>query len=67
VTVGSLDEDQLFYLRARGVPEGLAHSMLTYAFLESIVDRVSHEPTRARMSEALLARIPHGDEVRGIT
>ena len=67
VTVGSLDEDQLFYLQARGIPEQLAHSMLTYAFLEAIVDRVSHEPTRARMREALLTRIPHGDDVRGVT
>ena len=62
-TVGSLDMDQLFYLRARGVPNELAHAMLTFAFLESIVDRVSHEPTRLRMREALLARIPHGDQV----
>ena len=66
-TVGSLDEDQLFYLRARGIPEDLAHAMLTYAFLESIVDRVSHEPTRARMREAVLARIPRGEDIRGIT
>jgi Fe-S cluster assembly protein SufD len=66
-TVGSLDEDQLFYLRVRGIPEDLAHAMLTYAFLESIVDRVSHEPTRARMREALLSRIPHGDDIRGAT
>ncbi len=66
-TVGSLDEDQLFYLRARGVPEDFALAMLTYAFLESIVDRVSHEPTRLRIREALLSRIPHGDEIRGVT
>lgn len=66
-TVGALDDDQLFYLRARGIPEDLAHAMLTFAFLESIVDRVRHEPTRARMREALLARIPHGDEIREVT
>jgi Fe-S cluster assembly protein SufD len=66
-TVGSLDEDQLFYLRARGIPEELAHSMLTYAFLKSIVDRVSDEPTRVRMREALLTRIPHGDDIREVT
>ncbi len=65
-TVGALDKDQLFYLRARGIPEDLAHAMLTYAFLESIVDRVLHEPTRTRMREALLARIPNGDDVRGV-
>jgi len=34
--------------------------------LESIVDRVSHEPTRARMREALLTRIPHGDDIREV-
>jgi Fe-S cluster assembly protein SufD len=66
-TVGALDEDQLFYLRARGIPEELAHTMLTYAFLESIVDRVSHEPTRTRMREALLARVPRGEEIREVT
>jgi Fe-S cluster assembly protein SufD len=66
-TVGSLDQDQLFYLRARGIPEDLARAMLIYAFLESIVDRISHDPTRRRMREAVLARIPHGDDIRGIT
>lgn len=66
-TVGSLDEDQLFYLRARGIPADLAHTMLTYAFLESIVDRVGHEPTRDRMREALLARIPRGEDIREVT
>ena len=66
-TVGSLDEDQAFYLRARGIPEDLARSMLTFAFVESIIDRISHEPTRARMRETILARIPHGDEIREVT
>lgn len=66
-TVGSLDADQLFYLRTRGIPEDLAHAMLTYAFLESIIDRVRDEPTRLRMREALLARIPHGGDIREIT
>ena len=66
-TIGALDEDQLFYLRARGIPEELARTMLTYAFLESIVDPVDHDPTRARIREALLERIPRADEIRGVT
>jgi Fe-S cluster assembly protein SufD len=66
-TVGSLDEDQLFYLRARGVPEELARAILTFAFVQAVVDRVDHEPTRTRLREALLAKIPHGDDIRGIT
>ncbi len=66
-TVGALDENQLFYLRSRGIPEELSRAMLTYAFAEAIVDRVDHEPTRKRMREALLARIPRGDELREVT
>jgi Fe-S cluster assembly protein SufD len=66
-TVGALDEDQLFYLRARGIPEDLAHSMLTFAFLEAIVDRIGEQSTRERMRAALLARIPRGDEIGDVT
>lgn len=65
-TVGALDEDQLFYLRARGIPEGLARAMLTYAFIEQIVDRVGDEATRDRLREAVLSRIPQGKVVRGL-
>lgn len=66
-TVGSLDEDQSFYLRARGIPGELARAMLMYAFLESVVARVGHEPTRARLAEAVLSRIPHAEDIREVT
>ncbi len=65
-TVGSLDESQLFYLRTRGIPEELARAMLTYAFIEEVVDRVSHKPTRDRLRETVLARIPAGEAIRGV-
>ena len=31
-TVGQLDDEALFYLRSRGIPEAKAHSILQYAF-----------------------------------
>lgn len=65
-TVGSLDPQQLFYLRTRGIPEDLARAMLTHAFIQQIVDEVDHAPTRARMEEAVLTRIPHGREMGGL-
>ena len=65
-TVGALDEDHLFYLRARGIPEELARAMLIYAFVERVVDEVGHEPTRSRLREAVLKRIPQGEAVRGV-
>lgn len=66
-TVGALDEEQLFYLRARGIPEELARAMLTFAFIEQIVDEVGHEGTRNRLRDAVLARIPRGDAIREVT
>jgi Fe-S cluster assembly protein SufD len=45
-TVGSLDEDALFYARQRGVPELAAKAMLTEAFIGEVIDRIGHEGAR---------------------
>ena len=45
-TVGSLDEDQLFYLRARGIPLREAQSLLLNAFAADAVDDVPDEASR---------------------
>ena len=39
-TSGAIDEDALFYLRSRGVPEGAATDMLTLAFLAEAVEEI---------------------------
>jgi len=45
-TVGALDEEALFYIRQRGVPEGEARAMLTTAFVGEVIDRIVHEGAR---------------------
>jgi Fe-S cluster assembly protein SufD len=42
-TVGTLDEDALFYAMARGIPEADARLMLVEAFLGEVVDRIGVE------------------------
>jgi Fe-S cluster assembly protein SufD len=42
-TCGELDEDLLFYLRARGIPLDQAKKMLVLAFLAEAVEHVSNE------------------------
>ncbi len=39
-TTGPVDQEQLFYLRSRGVPRALAEKMLVTAFLEDVLSRV---------------------------
>ncbi len=58
--VGRLDEQALFYLRARGIPKAEAERLLTYAFASEVVGAVTLEPLRARVEQLLAARLPGG-------
>jgi Fe-S cluster assembly protein SufD len=51
--IGQLDEDALFYLRARGVAEADARHMLIEAFAGEIIDGITAPAVRAR-ARALL-------------
>ncbi|HIP77372.1 MAG TPA: Fe-S cluster assembly protein SufD, partial [Kiloniellaceae bacterium] len=54
-TAGDLDHDALFYLRARGIPEALARSMLIEAFLGESIDQIAAEG----LCPALMTSIGH--------
>lgn len=58
-TVGQLDEDQIFYLQARGLPRGEAEGLLLEAFANEALEFVSDEILReifANEARAWLAR-----------
>lgn len=52
-TVGELDEEQLFYLRSRGIPEAAARSILIEAFLQEAVEAVTEESARHALADAV--------------
>ena len=39
-TIGELDEEPLFYLRSRGIPENVARKLLLNAFADDIAERI---------------------------
>jgi Fe-S cluster assembly protein SufD len=45
-TVGALDEEALFYMAQRGLPDPEARTLLTEAFVGEVVDRIEHEGAR---------------------
>ncbi len=45
-TVGQLDEDQLFYLMARGLPKAEAEALLLEAFADEVIEMIGHEPSQ---------------------
>jgi Fe-S cluster assembly protein SufD len=57
-TVGRLDDDAMFFLRARGISERSARQMLSHAFASEVIDRIPDEPLRdhirRRVEESLL-------------
>ena len=52
-TSGAIDEEGLFYLRARGVPKPIATDLLTLAFLAEAVEEVENEELRSEINAQL--------------
>ncbi|PTX55848.1 Fe-S cluster assembly protein SufD [Litoreibacter ponti] len=52
-TSGAIDEEALFYLRSRGVPESEAQDLLVLAFLAEALEEIEDEA----LAEALLGRL----------
>ena len=57
-TVGQLDEDALFYLRARGLAEEQARSVLIHAFASDLLNRIAVDSIRAQLEDLLLRQLP---------
>jgi len=56
-TVGALNEEALFYARARGIPPLEAKRMLTEAFLAEVVERVEDPAARDLAASWLAERL----------
>jgi len=54
-TVGDLDRDALFYLRARGIPEATARDILIEAFLAETINNIAAEG----LCPALMSSVGH--------
>lgn len=56
-TVGQLEEEELFYLLTRGLPETLARNLLTYGFAEEIINKIGIEEIKDELDKAVLNRL----------
>jgi Fe-S cluster assembly protein SufD len=61
-TVGSLDEDALFYVLSRGIPKNEALRMITLGFFEPVITRFPGEALRDEIRTALDAKIDEATE-----
>jgi Fe-S cluster assembly protein SufD len=55
--IGQLDEEELFYLKSRGINPALARNMLTYGFAGEVIERIGVESIRRELDQAVLHRL----------
>ena len=55
--IGQLDDDAMFYLRARGIAEPDARNMLVHAFAGEILDRIKVDAVKARVEAFVYAAL----------
>jgi Fe-S cluster assembly protein SufD len=56
-TVGRLNEEGLFYLQSRGIPEKIARNLLLGAYASDILDQVKPEPLRGWVEKLIINRL----------
>ena len=56
-TSGQIDEDQLFYLRARGIAETEAQRLIVRGFLQEAIDRIGNAAIAEKLGEMVEGKI----------
>ena len=52
-TVGKIDQEQVFYLRSRGIPAKVAERTIVEGFFDPIMQRIPFEGVRGRFQQAI--------------
>ena len=55
--IAQLDEEQIFYLRSRGLPEEQARHLVIEGFLAELVERFEEGRSRDALADALEQRL----------
>ncbi len=63
-TIGQLDDDAIFYLRSRGVPEETARTLLLFGFAAENLERMRQEPIRKYVEDLITDWLPHGEVLK---
>ena len=57
-TVGKLDDNMMFYLLSRGLDSATAQSLLKWAFMADVINRIDIAPLRRDAQHLLLGQVP---------
>ncbi len=55
-TCGQIEQEELFYLLSRGIPNNEAQRLIVFGFLNEVFDRLDHEPVQEKLRELVRAK-----------
>ena len=58
-TSGQIDEDEMFYLRTRGIPVALAQRLIVIGFLNEVIRRLDQPPIAAHLERLIEEKFTH--------
>lgn len=56
-TTGEINPEELFYMQARGISEKDAYRLITFGFLNEVLERLPEEALRKKLQETLRTRL----------
>ena len=60
-TITSIDDDQIFYLTSRGIPEREAEKLVIRGFFDTILNLVTYSPIRGKLQNKIDQKMQEGD------
>jgi Fe-S cluster assembly protein SufD len=66
-TIGRLDENQIFYLRSRGLSDAHARSLLTYAFASDLISKVRVPTLQVGLEKWIFRRLLASELPSGVS
>ena len=55
--VGQIDQEELFYLQARGINPELGRNLLTYGFAEEVIAKIKIDSLRSQLDQIVLTQL----------
>ncbi|MDP0494761.1 MAG: Fe-S cluster assembly protein SufD [Verrucomicrobiota bacterium JB024] len=60
-TTGQIDADQLYYLRARGIPKKDAEHLLVFGFFEEIIEKIDNEELKDNLRNLVQSKFQEAE------
>lgn len=60
-TIGRIDDEQIFYLRSRGIDEVSAQRMIIFAFAAELTEAITDDTLKEAVLKRISSRFPGGD------